>query len=62
MFCQALSSIGVGVIIGFVYSWQMTLLILGCLPLLVAGATVEMKMAKGFSGDNNAALEDAGKV
>lgn len=62
MLFQAISSIGVGIIIGFIYSWKLTLLILCCLPLLVLGAMLEMKMAKGFSGKNDADLEEAGKV
>ena len=62
MFFQAVSSLGVGIIIGFVYSWKMTLLVLGCMPLLLIGAMLEMRLTKGFSGENNAALDKAGKV
>ncbi|ESO02187.1 hypothetical protein HELRODRAFT_188615 [Helobdella robusta] len=59
---QSLSSVGVGIIIGFIYSWQLTLLIIGCAPFIILGGMLQMKLAKGFSGKNNSALEASGKV
>ena len=59
---QSFASVGVGIIIGFVYSWQLTLLIIACVPFIMVASMLQMKLAKGFSGNNNSALEASGKV
>ncbi|ELU01162.1 hypothetical protein CAPTEDRAFT_219712 [Capitella teleta] len=59
---QSLASVGAGVIIGFVYSWKLTLLILGFLPFLIIGGFLQMKVMSGFSGKGQEALEGAGKI
>jgi ABC-type multidrug transport system fused ATPase/permease subunit len=41
---QNLTVMAGGLAIAFAYSWQLTLVILATLPLLVAGAVVQMKM------------------
>jgi len=60
--CQSLASIGTGIIIGFVYGWQLTLFILAFMPLILIAGIAQMKLAKGFSAKGNEHLEDAGKV
>ena len=62
MALQALGSLAVGIIIGFVFSWKFALFILGVMPFILVSAVVQMKLAKGFAGKNNEALEGAGKV
>lgn len=62
MMLQAFACIGVGLVIGFVYSWKFTLFILGVVPFILMAAGIQMMLAKGFSGKNNKALENAGKV
>ena len=62
MVFQILASVGVGLIIGFVYSWPLTLLIIACVPFIVVAGMLQMKLAKGFSGKNNSALEVSRKV
>lgn len=62
MMFQSLASIGTGIIIGFVYCWQLALFIIGFMPFILIAGMLQMKIAKGFSGKNNAALEEAGKV
>jgi len=57
---QSMSSIGTGIIIAFIYSWELALFILGLAPLFLIAGFVEMKMMKGFSGTE--ALEGAGQV
>ena len=59
---MSLSSILAGLIIAFVYSWKMTLVILGFVPFLVAGGFLQMTMLQGAAGKNKEALEAAGKV
>ena len=62
MMFQSLASIGTGIVIGFVYCWQLALFIIGFMPFILIAGMLQMKVAKGFSGKNNAALEEAGKV
>jgi len=57
---QSISSIGTGIIIAFIYSWELALFILGLAPLFLVAGFFEMKMMTGFSGTE--ALEGAGQV
>uniref|UniRef100_X2B039 Bile salt export pump n=1 Tax=Capitella teleta TaxID=283909 RepID=X2B039_CAPTE len=59
---QSMASVGAGIVIGFVYSWKLTLLILGFLPFLVVGGILQMKVMQGYSGKGQEALEGAGKI
>jgi len=51
-----------GVVIAFIYSWQITLLIIAFLPFLILGGYLQMRMLTGAAGKNKEALEAAGKV
>ena len=62
MLFQSFAAIGVGIILGFVYSWQMALFMLGLVPLFFLAAMIQMKFTKGFSAGRNEILEEAGKV
>jgi ATP-binding cassette subfamily B (MDR/TAP) protein 1 len=62
MMLQAVGSLSVGIIIGFIFSWKFALFILGTMPFIMVSAVVQMQLAKGFAGKNNEALEGAGKV
>jgi len=57
---QSVSGIGTGVIIAFVYSWELSLFILGLVPFIAVGGYLEMKVLSGLSGKE--ALEGAGQV
>jgi len=59
---QSFASIGTGIIIGFVYSWKLTLFIIAFVPLFLIAGVLQMKGLKGFSGNTTEALEQAGKV
>jgi len=59
---QNVVTIGVGIFIGFIYSWQLTLLIIAFLPLIVFGAVIQIRLIEKFAKKNNNRLEDAGKV
>lgn len=51
-----------GLVIGFVYSWKLSLLICGFAPLMMIGGFVQMRvMTGGVKGDKKA-LEQAGKI
>ncbi|XP_060595692.1 ATP-dependent translocase ABCB1-like [Ruditapes philippinarum] len=59
---MAITSIVAGLVIGFIYSWKLTLLIIAFLPFLMIGGALQMKMLNGAAGKNKEALESAGKI
>jgi ATP-binding cassette subfamily B (MDR/TAP) protein 1 len=59
---QSFASIGTGIIIGFIFSWELTLFIIGFIPFFLISGVLQMKVMKGFSSNDNAHLELAGKV
>lgn len=50
------------IIIAFVYGWQLTLLILACIPFLIGSNFIRMKAMTGHASKDQKALEDAGRV
>ncbi|CAF3770521.1 unnamed protein product [Rotaria sp. Silwood1] len=61
-FCQNFVSIGMGIIIGFVFSWQLTLLTIAFLPLMIFGAYLQIRVTAAFESKDKEFIEDAGKV
>lgn len=59
---QNLASLGTGIIISFVFSWQLTLLILGFVPFMVAGGFLQSRLMTGFASKDKEMFEDAGKI
>jgi ABC-type multidrug transport system fused ATPase/permease subunit len=59
---QTLSALGGGIIISFVFSWQLTLLILAFVPFMVAGGFLQTRLMSGFASKDKETFEDAGKV
>jgi len=59
---QNFASLGAGILLSFIFSWQLTLLILAFVPLLVAGAILQTRLMTGFASKDKQTLEDAGKV
>ncbi|KAI8078647.1 P-loop containing nucleoside triphosphate hydrolase protein [Halteromyces radiatus] len=51
-----------GLIIAFVLSWQLTLVILGVSPFLIAGALYEAKIEQGFGDPTKKANEQCGEI
>lgn len=59
---QNIASLGTGIIIGFVFSWQLTLLVLAFVPLMVIGGALQNRLMTGFSTNDKQTMEDTGKV
>uniref|UniRef100_A0A8C5TVJ0 ABC-type xenobiotic transporter n=1 Tax=Malurus cyaneus samueli TaxID=2593467 RepID=A0A8C5TVJ0_9PASS len=50
------------IIIAFVYGWQLTLLILACIPFIVGANAVSASSMSGHAAEDQKALEEAGRV
>lgn len=59
---QSVSCLGAGFIIGFIYSWKLTLMIIGFVPFMMAAGMLQMKIMGGSAKRGQTALEGAGKV
>ncbi|XP_028674145.1 ATP-dependent translocase ABCB1 isoform X2 [Erpetoichthys calabaricus] len=59
---QSICTLLLAVIIAFVFSWQLTLLILACIPFLVGASLVRMKSVAGHASKDQNALEASGKI
>lgn len=59
---QNFVTVGAGILIGFFFSWQLTLLIIAFLPLIIFGAVIQIRLIGKFANRDKERLEDAGKV
>ncbi|GFO24716.1 multidrug resistance protein 1 [Plakobranchus ocellatus] len=57
-----LANMGTAIIISFIYSWKLTLLIIGFMPFIVLGGLMQIRLLTGQAGQNKEALEGAGKI
>ncbi|XP_032847569.2 ATP-binding cassette sub-family B member 5 [Tyto alba] len=50
------------IIIAFVYGWQLTLLILACIPFIIATNAASVRSVSGHAAKDQKALEEAGRI
>ncbi|XP_068791160.1 ATP-binding cassette sub-family B member 5 isoform X1 [Struthio camelus] len=50
------------IIIAFVYGWQLTLLILACIPFVIATNAISVRSVSGHAAKDQKALEEAGRI
>ncbi|KAJ1903313.1 hypothetical protein IWQ60_012595, partial [Tieghemiomyces parasiticus] len=59
---QSLSTLVVGFVLAFTHGWQLTLVVLACLPLTVIGQTLQMRAMAGFDGKTKKAYDNAAQT
>ncbi|XP_061441927.1 ATP-binding cassette sub-family B member 5 [Rhineura floridana] len=50
------------IVIAFVHGWQLTLLILGCIPFVIGTNAIRVKSVTGHASKDQKALEEAGRI
>lgn len=49
-------------IVAFIYSWNLTLVILAFMPLMIGVGVVQSRLVAGFAKGDKKSMEEAGKV
>ncbi|CAK8684381.1 ATP-dependent translocase ABCB1-like [Clavelina lepadiformis] len=59
---RTISTVGTGFAIGFVYGWQLALLVIAFFPLLVLGSLIEVKILSRSEDDKTNAEQESGGI
>lgn len=59
---EAFIGLLLALVIAFAYSWLLTLVILGTLPVILVAGALQVRALTGHTAANKKALEEAGKV
>ena len=59
---QVLANLGVGIVIGFIYCWSVTLVLCAFVPLMMVSGVYQSKFIRDFTSKDKTVMEKAGKV
>ncbi|XP_037238402.1 ATP-binding cassette sub-family B member 5 isoform X3 [Falco rusticolus] len=59
---MTVSTLLTAIVIAFVYGWQLTLLILACIPFVIATNAASVSSVSGHAAKDQKALEEAGRI
>ncbi|RKP35291.1 hypothetical protein BJ085DRAFT_33983 [Dimargaris cristalligena] len=59
---QSISTLVVGFTLAFTNGWQLTLVVVACIPILVLGSILQMKSIEGFDGKTKKAYDRAAQT
>ncbi|XP_065439383.1 ATP-dependent translocase ABCB1-like isoform X5 [Chrysemys picta bellii] len=62
LFTKTASTLLTAIIIACVYDWRLTLLILACIPFVIAASAIRLSSVAGQESKDQKALEEAGRV
>ncbi|TFJ95823.1 Phosphatidylcholine translocator ABCB4 [Platysternon megacephalum] len=62
LFTKTACTLLTAVIIAFVYDWRLTLLILACMPFIIAASAIRLSSVAGHASKDQKALEEAGQM
>lgn len=57
--CESFFALVCGIILGFVFSWKLSLVALGCMPFMVIGGSINAKFQGGMSSFDEESYKDA---
>ncbi|UJR24257.1 hypothetical protein I4U23_027224 [Adineta vaga] len=60
--CQTFISLGMGLFIGFIFSWQLTLMMMAFIPVVILGAYFQMRVEAAFEHKDKPYVDNAGKI
>ncbi|XP_071479160.1 ATP-dependent translocase ABCB1-like [Diadema antillarum] len=59
---QSCVTLAAALVIGFVFGWKLALVVLACVPLLIAAGAIQFKLMQGSQKRDSELLEEAGKI
>nr|XP_034309268.1 phosphatidylcholine translocator ABCB4 isoform X2 [Crassostrea gigas] len=59
---ESLAVLTTALIVAFIYSWNLTLVILAFMPLMIGVGVVQSRLVAGFAKGDKKAMEEAGKI
>ncbi|XP_076826867.1 LOW QUALITY PROTEIN: ATP-dependent translocase ABCB1-like [Brachyhypopomus gauderio] len=59
---HVICALAIAVIVALIYCWQLTLLILACVPFLIGANYIQMKVIAGNASQDQSAMEMSGKI
>ncbi|GAB1600865.1 multidrug resistance protein 1A-like, partial [Argonauta hians] len=59
VFLQNITTFGTAIVIAFIFGWRLSLLIIGCIPIIALSAALENKLMSNTLIQNSKALEEA---